>query len=155
MFCHNNPWITLAYCTVEDGNGAFDLCTRNAPAYIEDKSEIHRTEPYCYSQTITGRAAKTYGEAKNAWLTGTAAWSFVAVSQGILGVQPDYDGLKIAPCLPDTMDGCKIRRSFRGTLYEITVRRGKEKGLLVDGKAVDGNVIPLTDAPACNVVVTV
>ena len=155
VFCHNNPWITLAYCTVGDGDGAFDLYTRNAPAYIEDKSEIHRTEPYCYSQTIAGRAAKTYGEAKNAWLTGTAAWSFVAVSQGILGVQPDYDGLKLTPCLPDRMDGCKIRRLFRGTLYEITVCRGKEKGLLVDGKAVEGNVIPLTDAPVCNVVVTI
>ena len=154
VFCHNNPWITLAYCEVGDGNGAFDLYTRNAPAYIEDKSEIHRTEPYCYSQTIAGRAAKNYGEAKNAWLTGTAAWSFVAVSQGILGVRPDYDGLRITPCLPNQMDSCRIRRLFRGTLYDITVRRGEQKGLTVDGKALDGNLIPLTDAPTCAVTVT-
>ena len=154
VFCHNNPWITLAYCKVGDGNGAFDLYTRNAPAYIEDKSEIHRTEPYCYSQTIAGRAAKTYGEAKNSWLTGTAAWSFVAVSQGILGVRPDYDGLEIDPKLPDFMDGCHINRLFRGTVYEITVKRGADKGLTVDGKRVDGDVIPLTDAPICNVTVT-
>ena len=155
VFCHNNPWITLAYCAVEDGNGAFDLYTRNAPAYIEDKSEIHRTEPYCYSQTIAGRSAKNYGEAKNAWLTGTAAWSFVAVSQGLLGVRPDYDGLEISPCLPDFMKECKIRRAFRGTVYSITVRRGEKKGLQVDGKALEGRVIPLTSAKECEVTITI
>ncbi len=155
VFCHNNPWITLAYCTLGDGNGAFDLYTRNAPAYIEDKSEIHRTEPYCYSQTIAGRSARTYGEAKNAWLTGTAAWSFVAVSQGILGIRPDYDGLTVSPCLPDCMDACRITRLFRGTRYDITVRRGENKGLLVDGRPVAGNTVPLTAAKQCSVVVTI
>lgn len=155
VFCHNNPWVTLAYCKLGDGNGAFDLYTRNAPAYIEDKSEIHRTEPYCYSQTIAGRSAKTYGEAKNAWLTGTAAWSFVAVSQGILGVRPGYNGLIVDPCLPDVMDGCRISRLFRGTVYDITVIRAAEKGLTVDGKPVEGNVVPLTDAPTCKVIVTI
>ena len=155
VFCHNNPWITLAYCTVKDGNGAFDLYTRNAPAYIEDKSEIHRTEPYCYSQTIAGRDAKTYGEAKNAWLTGTAAWSFVAVSQGILGIRPDYDGLVVDPCLPDFMDGYRVNRLFRGTRYEITVRRGEHKRLSVDGQPVTGNTVPLASAPVCSVELTV
>ena len=155
VFCHNNPWVTLAYCTLKDGNGAFDLYTRNAPAYIEDKSEIHRTEPYCYSQTIAGRSARTYGEAKNSWLTGTAAWSFVAVSQGILGIKPDYDGLIVDPCLPDKIAGCRISRLFRGTRYDIEVRRGGSKGLIVDGKQRDGNTVPLTDAPVCEVLVTI
>ena len=155
VFCHNNPWITLAWCKVKDGNAAFDLYRRNAPAYIEDKSEIHRTEPYCYSQTIAGRAARTYGEAKNSWLTGTAAWSFAAVSQGILGVRPDYDGLTVDPCLPDFMDGCRISRLFRGTRYEITVRRGDDKGLTADGRKLDGCTVPLTDAPVCSVLVTI
>ena len=155
VFCHNNPWITLAWCKVKDGNAAFDLYTRNAPAYIEDKSEIHRTEPYCYSQTIAGRAAQNYGEAKNAWLTGTAAWSFVAVSQGILGIRPDYDGLIVDPCLPDKLDGCEITRFFRGTRYEITVRRGAEKGMTVDGRTTAGKTIPLTDSPVCRVTVTI
>ena len=155
VFCHNNPWVTLAYCALGDGNGAFDLYTRNAPAYIEDKSEIHRTEPYCYSQTIAGRDAKNYGEAKNSWLTGTAAWSFVAVSQGILGVRPDYDGLRIQPCLPDHMECCRIERLFRGTRYEITVRRGERKGLVVDGTPLSGNQIPLTDAKSCAVELTI
>ncbi|MBO4418558.1 MAG: glycosyl transferase [Oscillospiraceae bacterium] len=149
VFCHNNPWITLAYCALGDGNGAFRTYSRNAPAYIEDKSDIHRTEPYCYSQTIAGRSARNYGEAKNSWLTGTAAWSFVAVSQGILGIRPDYEGLTLTPCLPEHISGCEIHRFFRGTRYDITFRRGKEKGMLVDGVPVSGNTVPLTDAPVC------
>ena len=155
VFCHNNPWVTLAYCAVKDGNGAFGLYTRNAPAYIEDKSEIHRTEPYCYSQTIAGRSAANYGEAKNSWLTGTAAWSFAAVSQGILGIRPDYDGLVVEPCLPDSLDGYTASRLFRGTRYEITVRRGGKKGLTVDGTPVEGNTVPLTCAPECVVELTI
>ena len=151
VFCHNNPWIPLAYCAVKDGNAAFDLYTRSAPAYIEDKSEIHRTEPYCYSQTIAGRAAATYGEAKNSWLTGTAAWSFVAVSQGILGIRPAYDGLTVDPCLPDTVRACRITRLFRGTRYEITVSRSAAPGLRVNGTPVPGRTVPLTDAPVCTV----
>ena len=155
VFCHNNPWIVLAYCTIKDGNGAFGLYRRNAPAYIEDKSEIHRTEPYCYSQTIAGRSAKNYGEAKNSWLTGTAAWSFAAVSQGILGVRPDYDGLVIDPCLPDYMEGFTVNRLFRGTLYRVTVCRGENKGMLVDGKPVEGKTAPLTDKAECEVLLTI
>ncbi|MBQ6393543.1 MAG: glycosyl transferase, partial [Eubacterium sp.] len=155
VFCHNNPWITLGYCTVHDGNGPFDLYTRHAPSYIEDKSEIHRTEPYCYSQTIAGRSAQNFGEAKNAWLTGTAAWSFVAASQGILGICPDYDGLVIEPCLPDKMDGYRLSRLFRGTCYDIRVRRGDQKGMMVDGHPVAGKTAPLTEAKNCKVEVII
>ncbi len=155
VFCHNNPWVTLAYCAVKDGEGAFGLYTRNAPAYIEDKSEIHRTEPYCYSQTIAGRDAQNYGEAKNSWLTGTAAWSFVAVSQGILGVRPDHDGLTVDPCLPDSMDGFEASRVFRGTRYDIKVVRGENKGLTVDGRRVAGNTIPLSKSPVCKAELTI
>ena len=155
VFCHNNPWVILAYCTVGDGNAAFDLYTRNAPAYIEDKSEVHRTEPYCYSQTIAGRAAQNYGEAKNSWLTGTAAWTFVAASQGILGIRSDYDGLVVDPCLPDRMDGFTATRLFRGTRYEITVRRGERKGMTVDGQPVAGRTAPLSDKKNVKVEVTI
>ncbi len=151
VFCHNNPWITLAYCTVGDGDAAFNMYRRNAPAYIEDRSEVHRTEPYCYSQTIAGRQARTFGEAKNSWLTGTAAWSFVAVSQGILGIRPDYDGLIVDPSLPKCMDGFHAVRLFRGTRYEITVRRGEDKGLRVDGKPVGGKTVPLASGAVCSV----
>ncbi len=155
VFCHNNPWITLAYCTVHDGNGAFELYTRYAPSYIEDKSEIHRTEPYCYSQTIAGRSARNYGEAKNAWLTGTAAWTFVAASQGILGICPSYDGLVIDPCLPDQMEGYHLSRLFRGTRYEITVRKGDKKGMTVDGLPTVGKTVPLTESNICKVEVII
>ena len=155
VFCHNNPWVTCAYCTLKDGEGAYGLYTRNAPAFIEDKSEIHRTEPYCYSQTIAGRAAQNYGEAKNSWLTGTAAWSFAAVSQGILGIRPDYDGLVIDPCLPDKIEGYSARRLFRGTVYDITVSRGPETGMKVNGTPVKGNKAPLTDKGECRVEVII
>ncbi len=149
VFCHNNPWVTLAYCKIKDGEGAWRLYTRSAPAFIEDRSEIHRTEPYCYSQTIAGRMAQNYGEAKNSWLTGTAAWSFAAVSRGILGIRPEYDGLTVDPCIPACIEGFKVSRLFRGTRYEITVRRGNDKGLTVNGTRVEGNTIPMTDAPVC------
>ncbi|MBR6006179.1 MAG: glycosyl transferase, partial [Clostridia bacterium] len=155
VFCHNNPWITLAYCRVGDGNGAFNMYKRNAPAYIEDRSDVHRTEPYCYSQTIAGRDAANYGEAKNSWLTGTAAWSFVAVSQGILGVRPAYDGLTIDPRLPDGMDGFELTRVFRGTRYRVTVKRGENKGMTVDGKPVPGCTIPLSEKAECAVTVII
>ncbi|MBR0154039.1 MAG: glycosyl transferase [Lachnospiraceae bacterium] len=155
VFCHNNPWITLAYCTLHDGSHAFANYKRNAPAYIEDKSDIHRTEPYCYSQTIAGRDARTYGEAKNSWLTGTAAWSFVAVSQGILGIRPDYDGLIIDPCLPDDIGELRISRLFRGTRYDIHVRRGEHKGMTADGCPLEGNLAPLTGREVCEVELTI
>ncbi len=144
VFCHNNPWVSLAYAALEDGDNAFDVYRRHAPAYIEDKSEIHRTEPYVYSQTIAGRAAQNYGEAKNSWLTGTAAWSFVAITQGILGIYPDFDGLRIHPCLPAVLDGFRLERTYRGTVYSIRVARAVDgnRGMVVDGNPVEGELIP-------------
>mgnify|MGYP001537798322 FL=1 len=116
------------------------------PAYIEDISEIHRTEPYVYSQMVAGRDAATFGEAKNSWLTGTAAWTFVDVSQYILGIQPTLAGLKIDPCIPHEMDGFTLRRVWRGATYEIVVENPDhlEKGvkaMTVDGKPVSGNIL--------------
>jgi cellobiose phosphorylase len=146
VFCHNNLWIVLAYTTLGMGNEAFDIYRRTCPACLENISHIHRTEPYVYSQTIAGRSAKQYGAAKNSWLTGTAAWAFVAVSQGILGIIPEYDGLRVEPCLPDSLDGYTARRKFRGTIFEISVRRGtgdQARGMTVDGKKNDGLLIPL------------
>ena len=107
---------------------------------------MHRTEPYVYCQTIAGRESARYGTAKNSWLTGTAAWAFVAVSQGILGIVPEFDGLRVEPCLPDHIEGYTVRREFRKTVYEITVRCGKsdeEKGMFIDGEKNSGSLIPL------------
>ncbi|MCR5453264.1 MAG: glycosyl transferase [Lachnospiraceae bacterium] len=156
IFCHNNPWISIAETVVGRGNRAWQVYERTCPAYIEDISEIHRTEPYVYSQMIAGRDAKNFGEAKNSWLTGTAAWTFMNVSQYILGIRPDYDGLVIDPCIPESFEGFSAKREFRGTTYNITVKNGSHsqkgvKKLIVDGKEVDGNMIPISDKEFVNV----
>ena len=149
IFCHNNPWISIAETVIGRGNRAWQVYTRTCPAYIEDISEIHRTEPYVYSQMIAGKDAPNFGEAKNSWLTGTAAWTFLDVSQYILGIRPDYDGLAIDPCIPSTLDGFEAKRDFRGITYHITVKNPEhvEKGiksLTVNGTPIEGNTIPVS-----------
>lgn len=148
IFCHNNAWIMCAEATVGRGDKAYDYYTRIAPAFLEDISEIHRLEPYVYPQMAAGKDAKRFGEAKNSWLTGTASWNFVAISQFILGIQPDFDGLKIDPAIPTAWDGYKVTREFRGDIFEVEVKNPNHvsKGvssLVVDGKEVAGNVIPM------------
>ncbi len=148
IFCHNNPWIVCAEAELGHGKRAWEVYRRTAPAYIEDISEIHRTEPYVYSQMIAGKDAPTFGEAKNSWLTGTAAWTFLSISQAILGVQPTFDGLMIDPCVPDSIRTFDIDRRYRETDYHIHVEnpKGVEKGvvqMIVNGETVDGNVIPV------------
>ncbi|MBR2282148.1 MAG: glycosyl transferase [Spirochaetales bacterium] len=146
IFCHNNPWITIAETVLGHGDRAWELYRKICPAYLEDISEIHRTEPYVYSQMIAGKDSPRFGEAKNSWLTGTSAWTFVSISQAILGMVPDYNGLRLNPCLPSHMDGFSATRVFRGTRLNITVRRSdqEEKGLWVDGTRQIDNLIPVT-----------
>ncbi len=153
IFCHNNPWVSIAETVLGHGNRAFSLYKKICPAYLEDISEIHRTEPYVYSQMVAGRDAKNHGEAKNSWLTGTAAWTFVNSSQHILGVRPDYDGLIVDPCIPDTMKDFTITRKFRGKVYNIHVSNpnGSQYGvkkLTVNGQQVEGSLIPFIDGAA-------
>ncbi|MCF0117137.1 MAG: glycosyl transferase [Bacilli bacterium] len=145
VFCHNNPWITLAYCEERDGEKAYMTYKRNSPSYIEDKSEIHITEPYVYSQTIAGRSAKNYGRARNSWLTGTASWSFVALSQGILGIKPHIDGLEINPCLPKEFDKVNITRIYKGTKFNISIvnKENTIRSITIDGKPSNSNIIPV------------
>ena len=150
IFCHNNPWISIAETVIGRGNRAFEIYKKTCPSYIENISEIHRTEPYVYSQMIAGRDAARHGEAKNSWLTGTAAWTFVNLSQAILGVQPSYDGLSIDPCIPEGFGDFTLTRRFRGATYYFDVKNPNnvEKGvayLEVDGKHVNGNVVPVED----------
>ena len=121
IFCHNNPWITCAETELGHGDRAFTVYRRTCPAYIEDISDIHRTEPYVYSQMIAGKDAPAFGEAKNSWLTGTSAWTFVSISQSILGIKPTLDGLEIDPCIPSNITGYTVKRRFRGAEYIITV----------------------------------
>ncbi|MDD7739982.1 MAG: glycosyl transferase, partial [Fusicatenibacter sp.] len=146
IFCHNNPWVSIAETRIGRGNRAFEIYRRTSPAYIEDISEIHRTEPYVYSQMIAGKDAPKHGEAKNSWLTGTAAWTFVNVSQYILGIQPDFDGLNVDPCIPSDLKEFSITRIFRGAVYHIHVTNpnGVEKGIssiTVNGTPVTGTCL--------------
>jgi cellobiose phosphorylase len=149
VFCHTNPWVMIAETLMGNGDGAFDYYKRINPSAREAISEVHRAEPYVYAQTITGPDGATYGEAKNSWLTGTAAWNFVAISQWVLGIRPDHAGLRVDPVLPSAWDGFGAVRVFRGATYRIKVCRaaGAVKGrvsyLVVDGKRVDGNLVPL------------
>jgi cellobiose phosphorylase len=145
IFCHNNPWIIIAETVLGRGEQAFEYYKKIAPAYLEDISDIHKTEPYVYSQMIAGRDAVRHGEAKNAWLTGTAAWNFVAVSQHLLGVKPEWDGLSVRPCLGKEIAEFTVERRCRGATYKIRVKnagRGGKVSLKVDGKPVQGHLVP-------------
>lgn len=147
IFYHNNPWIVCAETVLGHGNRAFELYKKTCPAFIEDISDIHRTEPYVYSQMIAGKDAPSFGEAKNSWLTGTAAWTFVSISQAILGIIPTMHGLKIDPCLPDEIQGFTAKRLYRGAVYEITVEKGGSS-VFANGEPIEGKIIPVAEAGA-------
>ena len=143
IFCHNNPWVSIAYTMLGDGDEAFEAYRRISPAYTEYKSDIHRTEPYIYSQMIAGRETPRSGEAKNSWLTGTASWAYVNIGQYILGIRAHYDGLEIRPCMPDSIDEFATERTFRGTRYMIHARRTGRKipQIRVNGALIEGNIV--------------
>ncbi|MEM2415483.1 MAG: glycosyl transferase [Thermoproteota archaeon] len=160
VFCHTNPWIMIAETIVGRGNYAFDYYKRICPSARETISHIHRCEPYVYAQMIAGPDSPTPGEAKNSWLTGTAAWNLVAITQWILGVRPGYDGLIIDPCIPSEWSRFKVTRVYRGATYVIEVRNDEHvcrgvKQIIVDGKPIEGNVLPVfNDNAIHHVVVT-
>jgi len=154
IFCHTNPWIMIAETLVGRGDKAHDYYLRINPSARENISELHRCEPYVYAQMIAGKDAPSHGEAKNSWLSGTAAWNYVAITQAILGIHPSYDGLEIAPVIPLTWDGFEAIREFRGVRFEISVKRagpGNQVKLEVDGQPVDGNIVHLPAAKTTNV----
>jgi cellobiose phosphorylase len=146
IFCHTNPWIMIAEAMVGRGDKAFDYYTRINPSAREQISELHKCEPYVYAQMIAGKDAATHGEAKNSWLTGTAAWNYVAITQYILGIRPGFNGLEVKPAFPSDWSGFEAVRDFRNVRYEISVKRegsGNEVTLEVDGKPMRGTIIPL------------
>ncbi len=149
VFSHSNTWITLAWCALGEGERALETYLAICPAAQEERIETYRGEPYVYAQMIAGPDSATPGEAKNSWLTGTAAWAFVSLSQGILGIKPDYGGLRIDPCIPRGWGSYRVTRRFRGVVYEIAVSNpdgvcGGVRSLKVDGREVEGNVVPLS-----------
>lgn len=148
VFCHNNPWIMIAETKLGRGDKAFEYYSKIAPAYVEEISEIHKMEPYVYAQMIAGKDAPKPGEAKNSWLTGTAAWNYEAVTKWILGIRPDFEGLVIDPCIPKEWDGFEVTREFRGSTYSIKVKNPVHvsKGVtsvMVDGESVSSSLIPV------------
>jgi cellobiose phosphorylase len=149
IFCHNNPWVIIAETRLGHGDEAHDYYSRINPSAREGISDLHRCEPYVYAQMIAGRDAPTHGEAKNSWLTGTAAWNYYAIAQWILGIRTSLDGLQIAPVIPKSWPGFTATRTYRGVVYKITIERqgeGNNIALTVDGAPVAGNVVPpLTD----------
>jgi len=133
IFCHNNPWISIAEAITKNADRAFEVYQKICPAYLEEISEIHRTEPYIYSQMIAGIDAPNFGEAKNSWLTGTAAWTFVNVSQYLLGIKPTIKGLLIQPCLPKSFNCFELTRIWKGKTLNFKFRRSNEKYLSING----------------------
>lgn len=157
IFAHNNPWIIIGETVLGRGDRAWEYYRKICPSYLEDRSELHKVEPYVYCQMTAGKDAAKPGEAKNSWLTGTAAWNWYAITQFILGIRPSYDGIEISPCIPKEWDGFKVSRKFRGADYEIEVKnpshvnRGIAR-LTLNGVAVEGTSIPVQPAGSVNVV---
>jgi cellobiose phosphorylase len=147
VFSHTNPWIAIAEARLGRGDRAFRHYTRINPSVREELSEVHRCEPYVYAQMIAGKAAARPGEAKNSWLTGSAAWNLVALTQSILGLRPEHDGLRIDPCLPADWEGFEAVRRFRGATYRIAVRKppgvtGRLTSIEVDGETIPAQIVP-------------
>jgi cellobiose phosphorylase len=148
VFCHTNPWIMIAEAMIGNGDQAHDYYLHINPSAREAISEVHRCEPYVYAQMIAGRNAVNHGEAKNSWLTGTAAWNYVAITQWILGIRPTYDGLAIDPCIPNGWEGFRVTRNFRGATYQIEVKNPNRvcrgvKSVRVDGRQIASAVLPV------------
>ena len=148
IFCHNNPWIIIAETMVGNGNRAFDYYNRINPSAREHIGELHRCEPYVFAQMIAGKDAPTHGEAKNSWLTGTAAWTYYTATQWMLGIRAEYEGLRVDPVIPAKWKGFTVTRRFRGNTYLIEVKNpnAKQRGvrrLLVDGQKIASNILPI------------
>ena len=146
IFCHNNPWVIIGETVLGRGNYAWDYFRKICPSYTEEHSALHKVEPYVYSQMIAGKDAARPGEAKNSWLTGTAAWNYYAITQFILGIKPAYNGLDINPCIPSEWKQYNVKRKFRGANYDITIYNPNGvckgvKSITVDGQDIEGQVV--------------
>lgn len=157
IFAHNNPWVIIGETVLGRGDRAWEYYKKICPAYVEEHSDLHKVEPYVYCQMTAGKDAARPGEAKNSWLTGTAAWNWYAITQFILGIRPDYEGLLIDPCIPADWEGFKVTRRFRGATYDIRVMnpghvcRGVAR-LTLNGATISGQLIPLQPSGSVNTV---
>ena len=157
IFAHNNPWVIIGETVLGRGERAWEYYRKICPAYLEERSDLHKVEPYVYCQMTAGKDAARPGEAKNSWLTGTAAWNWYAITQFILGIKPAYDGLEINPCIPPEWDGFKVSRLYRGARYDIEVSNPSHVSrgvgsILLNGTEVEGNIVPLCPEGSVNTV---
>ncbi|MGR5286293.1 GH36-type glycosyl hydrolase domain-containing protein [Vibrio maritimus] len=148
IFLHSNPWVMIAEAKMGNGDRAYEYYRQINPASKNDHIDVFESEPYCYPQNILGDEHEQFGLGRNAWLSGTSSWTYVAGTQWILGVRPDVDGLIIDPCIPKAWPGFKVKRQFRGATYciEVTNPEHVSKGVtkvLVNGELIDGNKIPV------------
>ena len=148
IFLHSNPWVIIAETLVGNGERAYEYYNQINPAYHNDNIEVFESEPYCYPQNILGDEHKQFGLARNAWLSGTAAWTYIAGTQYILGVRPTIAGLVIDPCIPSDWGNYYVTRKFRGAIYHIQVLNPDEKNkgvteVRVDGNLIEGNLLPV------------
>ena len=141
IFCHNNPWVIIGEVLAGRSEDAWAHWKKICPAFIKDQL-LHKVEPYVYCQMVAGKDAARPGEGKNSWLTGTAAWNWYCLSEYLLGIRPDYNGLVLSPSLPSDWDGFKASRRFREACYEISVKRGTQPRITLDGRDLEGNLIP-------------
>ena len=147
IFTHNNTWIQIAETLLGRGDRAMEYYMSICPPTKEEQIDIYRSEPYVYSQMTAGRDAPTPGEGKNSWLTGTVAWSFVTLSQYILGIRPDFDGLIIDPCIPTSWEKFSVIRKYRTSVYKFSFKNPRKvskgvKKMTLDGRQISGNRIP-------------
>lgn len=157
IFAHNNPWVIIGETVLGRGDRAWEYYRKICPAYLEEKSDLHKVEPYVYCQMTAGKDAAKPGEAKNSWLTGTAAWNWYAITQFILGIKPTYDGLLLEPCIPSAWDGYEVKRRFRGADYHISVKNPEHvsrgvKSVILNGEPVGSNIVPVRPEGSVNTV---
>jgi cellobiose phosphorylase len=157
IFAHNNPWVIIGETVLGRGDEAWNYYRKICPAYLQDRQELHKVEPYVYSQMTAGKDAARPGEAKNSWLTGTAAWNWYAITEFILGIKPTLSGLMIDPCIPADWKHYTVTRKYRGATYEISIFNANNankgvKSINFNGQTLTGNVLPVAAAGTVNTV---
>ena len=160
IFCHSNSWAIVAECLLGRGDRAYEYYRSYLPARYNTQAEIHQAEPYVYCQFTYGKYSPRFGASRNPWLTGTASWTYIAVTQYLLGIQPTQGGLRVNPCIPAGWDGFEVRRRFRGKWITIRVENPQHvsrgvRSLTLNGVTVDGNVIPADQLGETNMVTAV
>jgi cellobiose phosphorylase len=151
IFQHPQGWVVIAEAMLGRGDRAYEYFRAYMPAASNEHAEVRESEPYVWCQSTHGKFSRLFGKARVPWLSGTASWSLHAATHFILGVQPDYDGLRIRPVIPAAWDGFKVTRRFRGATYRITVKNPNHvcagaMRMKVDGRSVDGDLVPLAAA---------